>query len=124
MNGRKKLLFSLKHEIAQKRFVSIGVKKCWTKYDGDASKDAYKNVTGDESWIYAYEPKTKQQSTVPTVRRGKSNESCSCKKYFETDVSSAKQVMWRLFHLSIVGRSILSGTPQFVCLKSEQEKNE
>ena len=33
-------------------------------------------------------------------------------------VSSAKLVMWRLFHLSIVGRSILSGTPQFVCLKS------
>ena len=26
--------------------------------------------------------------------------------------------MWRLYHLSIIGRSILSGTPQFVCLKS------
>ena len=33
-------------------------------------------------------------------------------------VSSAKLVMWRLFHFSIVGWSILSGTPQFVCLKS------
>ena len=31
---------------------------------------------------------------------------------------SAKPVMWRLFHLSIVGRSILSGT-QFVCIKSK-----
>ena len=41
-------------------------------------------------------------------------------------VASAKLLMWRLFHLSIVGRSILSGTPQIVCLKSsekfEQEK--
>ena len=36
-------------------------------------------------------------------------------------VSSAKLVMWRLFHLSIVGRSILSGTPQFVCLKSAEK---
>ena len=36
-------------------------------------------------------------------------------------VSSAKLVMWALFHLSIVGRSILSGTPQFVCLKSSQK---
>ena len=33
-------------------------------------------------------------------------------------VFSSKLVMWRLFHLSIVARSILSGTPQFVCLKS------
>ena len=29
--------------------------------------------------------------------------------------------MWRLFHLSIVGRSIVSGTPQFVCLKSSEK---
>ena len=45
---------------AQKRFV----KKCWKKYDGGASKDVYKIVTGDESWICAHEPKTKQQCTV------------------------------------------------------------
>ena len=36
-------------------------------------------------------------------------------------VSSAKLVMWRLFHLSIVRRSTLSGTPQFVCLKSSNK---
>ena len=34
------------------------------KYDRGASKDVYKIVTGDESWIYEYEPETKQQSTV------------------------------------------------------------
>ena len=33
-------------------------------YDGGALKDVYKTVTGDESWICAYEPETKQQSTV------------------------------------------------------------
>ena len=30
------------------------------KYDHGASKDVYKIVTDDESWIYAYEPETKQ----------------------------------------------------------------
>ena len=34
------------------------------KYDRDASKHVYDIVTGDESWIYAYEPESKQQSTV------------------------------------------------------------
>ena len=34
------------------------------KYDRCASKHAYDIVTGDESWIYAYEPESKQQSTV------------------------------------------------------------
>ena len=36
-------------------------------------------------------------------------------------VSSAKLVMCRLFYLSIVGRSILSRTPQFVYLKSSEK---
>ena len=36
-------------------------------------------------------------------------------------VSSAKLVMWQLFHLSIVGRSIPSGTPQFVCIDSSEK---
>ena len=41
---------------------------CWKetleKYNSGASKDVYKIVTGDESWNCAYEPETKQQSTV------------------------------------------------------------
>ena len=34
------------------------------KYDRSASKHVYDIVTGDESWIYAYKPESKQQSTV------------------------------------------------------------
>ena len=34
------------------------------KYDCGASKDVYNIVTGDESWICAYEPEAKQQWTV------------------------------------------------------------
>ena len=37
-------------------------KEMLEKYDGGASKDVYKIVTGDESRICAYEPDTKQQS--------------------------------------------------------------
>ena len=33
-------------------------------YDRGASKHVYDVVTGDESWISAYEPESKQQSTV------------------------------------------------------------
>ena len=39
------------------------------KYDGGASKDVYEIVTGDASWICAYEPETKQQSTVRIFER-------------------------------------------------------
>ena len=34
------------------------------KYDRGASKQVYDIVTDDESWIYAYEPESKQQSIV------------------------------------------------------------
>ncbi|GFT63323.1 hypothetical protein NPIL_101941 [Nephila pilipes] len=34
------------------------------KYIQGTSKAVYNIYTGDESWIYAYEPETKQQSTV------------------------------------------------------------
>lgn len=34
------------------------------KYDSGASKAVYNIVTGDESWIYQYDPETKNQSTV------------------------------------------------------------
>ena len=34
------------------------------KYDRGASKHVYDMVTSDESWIYAYEPESKQQLTV------------------------------------------------------------
>lgn len=34
------------------------------KYDNGTSAAVYNIVTGDESWIYCYDPETKQQSTV------------------------------------------------------------
>ena len=34
------------------------------KYDRGASKHVYGIETGDVSWIYAYEPESKRQSTV------------------------------------------------------------
>ncbi|EFN60885.1 Histone-lysine N-methyltransferase SETMAR, partial [Camponotus floridanus] len=39
-------------------------KKMLKKFDRGASNAVYNLYTGDESWIYAYEPETKQQSTV------------------------------------------------------------
>lgn len=39
-------------------------KEMLKKYNRGASKAVYNIYTGDESWIYAYEPETKQQSTV------------------------------------------------------------
>ena len=50
--------------IVQKKARVDWCKEMLKKYDRGASKDVYKIVTGDESWIYAYEPETKQQSTV------------------------------------------------------------
>ena len=32
--------------------------------DGSASKDVYNIYTADKSWIYVYEPETKEQSTM------------------------------------------------------------
>ncbi|XP_033254026.1 histone-lysine N-methyltransferase SETMAR-like [Drosophila miranda] len=50
--------------LAQKKDRVNWSKEMLKKFDRGASKDVYKIVTGDESWIYAYEPETKQQSTV------------------------------------------------------------
>ena len=76
-----------------------------------------KIVTADESWIYAYEPETKQQFTVWAFEDEPNPTKVVCKKSVRSkwlNASSAKLLMWRLFHLSIVEWSILSGTPQFV----------
>ncbi|XP_040579850.1 uncharacterized protein [Lepeophtheirus salmonis] len=37
------------------------------------------------------------------------------------NTNAVREVMWLLFYLSIVGRSILSGTSQFVCLKASEK---
>ena len=50
--------------IAQKMGRADWSKEMLQKYDRVASKHVYDIVTSDESWIYAYEPESKQQSTV------------------------------------------------------------
>ncbi|XP_037959406.1 histone-lysine N-methyltransferase SETMAR-like [Teleopsis dalmanni] len=49
--------------IVQKKARVDWCKEMLKKYVHGASKDVYK-ITGDELWIYAYEPETKQQSTM------------------------------------------------------------
>ena len=50
--------------IAQKKLHVDWCKEMLKKNDGGASKDVHKIVTADETGICAYEPETKQQSTV------------------------------------------------------------
>ena len=50
--------------IARKKFRVDWCNEMLKKYNGGASKDVYKIVTGDESRIFACGPATKQQSTV------------------------------------------------------------
>lgn len=50
--------------IPQKKARVDWCKQMLKKFHKGTSKDVYKIVTGDESWIYAYDPETKQQSTV------------------------------------------------------------
>ena len=50
--------------IAQKQSRVNWCKEMLQKYNRGASKAVYNIYTGDESWIYAYEPENKQQSTV------------------------------------------------------------
>ncbi|GFS53078.1 glutamate receptor ionotropic, delta-1 [Nephila pilipes] len=49
---------------AQKKARVDWCKEMLEKYIQGTSKAVYNIYTGDESWIYAYEPETKQQSTV------------------------------------------------------------
>ena len=72
----------------------------------------------------AYESETKQQPNVYVFK----DEPNPTKVFHRISrwsfVSSAKLFMWRLFHLSIVGRSILSSTPQFVCFQRNSKNEE
>ena len=58
----KKIYFrSIPHNLpkAQKGARVDWCKQMLKKYNSGASKDVYKIVTGDVSWIYAYEPKSR-----------------------------------------------------------------
>ena len=73
------------------------------KYDGGAWKEVYKIVTGDESWICAYEPETKQRSTVNSLNPTQIQRKLFVGKSLQSKwwpVSSAKLSMWQLFQVS------------------------
>ena len=76
------------------------------------------------SWVWAYEPETTQQSTLWDFEDEPNPTKIVCGRNIRnrwSPVSSAKLLMWRLFHLSIVGWLILSGISQFVCLESSEK---
>ena len=50
--------------IAQKKSGVDWSKERLQNYDRGISKHVYDTMTGDGSWVYAYEPQSKQQSTV------------------------------------------------------------
>ena len=58
--------------IAHKKARIYWSREMFQKYDRGASKHVSDIVTGDESWIHAYEPESKQQSIV-WVFQDKSN---------------------------------------------------
>ena len=58
------LWISHNFSIVQKQDCVDWSKEMLEKYDRGASKYVYDIVIGDESWIYVYEPESKQQSTV------------------------------------------------------------
>lgn len=49
---------------AQKKARVVWCKEMIKKYNHGHANSTYNIYTGDESWIYAYDPETKQQSTV------------------------------------------------------------
>ena len=67
---------------------------------------------------------TKQQSTLWVFEEEQNATKVVCQKTLQCRLSAivvAKLAMWRLIHWSIVERSILSSTAQFVCLKSSEK---
>ena len=109
--------------IAYKNARIFWSKEMLQKYDSDASKHVYDIVTDDESWNYAYEPESKQQSTV-WVFQDEPNPT----KVARAE-NTSKQIIVCFFvktgHIAIVPleqseQSILSGTP-LVCQLSSKK---
>jgi hypothetical protein len=74
------------------------------KFDGGRSKSVWNIFTGDESWIYACDPETKQQSTVwvfedeppPTkVTRSRSVAKQMVAVFFDVMVQSRRSRLWK-----------------------------
>ena len=72
--------------IAQKKASVDWSKEMLQKYDRGASKHVYDIMTSVESWIYVYEPDSKQQSTIWVFQdEPKTNKSCSFRKHFQAN---------------------------------------
>jgi len=107
---------------AQKHARVDWFRKMISKYNCGASKAVYSIVTGDESWIYAYEPERKGQSTVwvfqSEAKPTKVVRSRSVKNQMVAWlISSEKPVMWQLWLSKIKRPLIWRGIRPFVCLK-------
>ena len=70
------------------QFINHSKEEMLQKYDCGASKQVYDIVTDDESWIYAYDPESKQQSIV-WVFQDKSNPTKVANAR-----STSKQMIW------------------------------
>ena len=66
--------------IAQKKTRVDWCKEMSDKYDNATSKNVYKIVTADESWLCAYESETKQQATVWIVETERNPTTVVCGK--------------------------------------------
>ena len=117
-----------------KRFVLVGYFTIWQSlkqascrlvqrnvgnYKRAASKDVYKIVTGANHGSMRMSPGQNNSPACGSVNPSQIQWNLFVKKSLRSTwspVSSAKVIMWRLFHLSIVGWSILGDAPQFVCV--------
>ena len=77
--------------IAQKKPRVGWSKEMRQKYDHGASEQVYDIVTGDECWIYAYEPESKQQSALWVFQ----DEPNPTKDVFKMHVSEIPQSEWQ-----------------------------
>ena len=92
------------------------------RYDRGALKDVRSQVTNHASMRMS--PKQNNSPSWGSSKTSQIQLNLILEDAFRSKwwpVSSAKVIIWRLFHLGIVGQSILSGTPQFVWLKSSRK---
>ncbi len=93
------------------------------KFDGGQSKLVWEILTGDETWIYQYDPETKRQSTV-WVFEGE-DPPTKFKRSRSTNKKMVASFFMRSGHIATVPledgvQSILNGTQLFVSLRFSQ----
>lgn len=104
----------------QKRARVDWCRKTISKYNCGASKAVYSVVTGDESWIYAYEPEKKANRQFGCFNVKQSQQKLFVLEALRSKwwrVSSRKPVMWQLWLSKIKRPLIQRGIRPSVCLK-------